>query len=106
MISRPQPPHEVAISWPGFVGRLRGGGQQRDAAQQAAQALRAAQARRALVATAVVGGRADIRLGHAVALEGLERADVNALYEVRAVQHVLGRGGGFTTTLNLARHPS
>ena len=78
----------------------------RDAARQAAQALMQVTVRLASAATVVVGGRAEILLGHAVELKGLEHSPANGVYEVRGVRHVLGRGRGFNTTLNLARHPS
>lgn len=78
----------------------------RDAAKQAAQALMEVAVRRASAATVVLGGRADILLGHAVELKGLEDSPANGVYEVRGVRHVLGRGRGFLTTLDLARHAS
>ena len=75
----------------------------RDAAKQAAQALAAVSMRQALVGTVVLNGRTDILLGHAVELKGLEYPQANALYEVCGVKHVLGRGRGFKTTLELTR---
>jgi hypothetical protein len=71
-----------------------------DAAQTAAAAYAAEAARDALTGWLRGLGRAELALGDAVALRGLPDPALNGTYQVRGVEHRLGKAAGFTTTVS------
>ena len=75
----------------------------RDAAKLAARAIVEASMRGTMRGDLKLAGRADIGLGQAVELKDVPMADVDGLYAVRSMQHVLGGNAGFVTRLGIAR---
>ena len=75
----------------------------REAAKLAARAIVEASKRATMLGDLKLVGRADIGLGQAVELKDIPRADVNGLYAVRSVHHMLGGNAGFLTLLGIAR---
>lgn len=77
----------------------------KDAAQCAADARLARGKRDAASGWVELMGRPGIRLGQAVALEGLPDAAADGLYQVTAVRHRLDRRRGFRTVVGLGGMP-
>ena len=75
----------------------------RDAAKLAARAIVEASKRATMRGDLKLVGRADIGWGRRSSSRTSRSADVDGLYAVRSVQHVLGGNAGFVTPLGIAR---
>lgn len=69
-----------------------------DAAEQVARARMDALARR-VSGTVTIVGRADIRLGDTIEVQGMTHSKLNGVFQVRSVEHYLSKAAGFTTVI-------
>lgn len=69
------------------------------AAQTAATALETEIKRRTLRGSVLTIGRAEVRLGDAIVLRGMDDASLNTTFQVRSVRHRISKADGFTTLI-------
>lgn len=103
--------HWLASDWSSYVGKAGSGdpvlllqaraARTQEAAQAWADSLLDRATRGARRGTLDLLGRAEIKVGDAVAMTGAPTEALNGLYQVVAVRHRLDRAAGFLTTLDL-----